>query len=444
MPGRVSGPTTNAMDPTHSIRTHLAIAVAGGLLAGCVSTQTDAEFVPLFDGKTLSGWRLVGKTGDGYSVKDGTIYCARGGGGNLLSDKEYADFILRLEFKLESGSNNGVGIRAPLEGEPTFLGMEIQILDDNAPQYADLRPAQYCGSIYDVVPARRGALKKAEEWNEEEITCVGRHVKVRLNGQVIVDANLNDVTDPKILSNHPGLLRQTGHVGFLGHNDYIEFRNIRIKELPRFPRNNLAPEGFKVLFDGVNLTGWKGLVETPPKRAKLSATELAAAQEKANHLARQNWQIGDGALVYRGKGFDNLCTSKDYGDFELQVDWKIDEGGDSGIYLRGSPQVQIWDPLSGKANPNHEGSGGLFNNQKNPKGPLKVADYFPGEWNHFDVLMIGDKVTVYLNNELVVHNVTMENYWEPNLPIYPTGQIELQAHKEPVWFRNIYIRELPR
>src|SRR2546428_3730231 len=146
MPGRVSGPTTNMMDPTHSIRTHLAIAVAGGLLAGCVSTQTDAEFVPLFDGKTLSGWRLVGKTGDGYSVKDGVIYCARGGGGNLLSDKEYADFILRLEFKLEPGSNNGVGIRAPPEGDAAYLGMEIQILDDGAPQYAHLRPPQYCGS----------------------------------------------------------------------------------------------------------------------------------------------------------------------------------------------------------------------------------------------------------------------------------------------------------
>jgi hypothetical protein len=126
------------------------------------------------------------------------------------------------------------------------------------------------------------------------------------------------------------------------------------------------------------------------------------------------------------------------------VDWKINEGGDSGIYLRSGPQVQIWDPLSGKANPKHEGSGGLFNNQKNPNGPLKVADYFPGEWNHFDVLMIGDKVTVYLNNELVVHNVIMENYWERDQPIYPTGQLELQAHAEPVWFRNIYIRELPR
>jgi hypothetical protein len=371
------------------------------------------------------------------------LYCARGGGGNLLSDKEYADFILRLEFKLDPGSNNGVGIRAPLEGDASSLGMEIQILDDTAPQYADLRPAQYCGSIYDVVPARRGALKQAGEWNEEEITCVGRHVKVRLNGQVIVDVNLNDVTDPKILANHPGLLRHSGRIGLLGHTDYVEFRNIRIKELPRFPRNNVAPEDFKPLFDGVSLAGWKGLVETPPKRAAMSATELAVAQEKADLLARQNWRAVDGALVYRGKGFDNLCSTKDHGDFELQVDWRINQGGDSGIYLRGCPQVQIWDPLSGKSNPNHAGSGGLFNNQKNPNGPLKVADHFLDEWNHFDILLIGGRVTVYLNNELVVHNVTLENYWERSKPIYPTGPVELQAHQEPVWFRNIYIRELP-
>src|SRR5262249_43514834 len=168
---------TNAMDRTKTIKAQLAIAAAGCLLAGCASTQTDADFVPLFDGKTLSGWRLVGKKGDGFSVKDGVIQCARGGGGKLLSDKENEDLILRLEFKLDPGSNNGVGLRVPLEGDPTYLGMEIQILDDNAPQYADLRPAQYCGSIYDVVPARRGALNKAGEWNEEEILCVGRHVK---------------------------------------------------------------------------------------------------------------------------------------------------------------------------------------------------------------------------------------------------------------------------
>ncbi len=119
----------------------------------------------------------------------------------------------------------------------------------------------------------------------------------------------------------------------------------------------------------------------------------------------------------------------------MLVDWKILSKGDSGIYLRGSPQVQIWDdPV---------GSGGLYNNEKNPSKPLKVADHPVGEWNTFRILMTGEKVTVYLNGELVTRNVTMENYWERNKPIYPTGQIELQNHNNPLWFKNIYIRALP-
>jgi hypothetical protein len=118
------------------------------------------------------------------------------------------------------------------------------------------------------------------------------------------------------------------------------------------------------------------------------------------------------------------------------VDWKILPGGDSGVYLRGSPQVQIWQ--------NPVGSGGLYNNQKNPSKPLKVADRPVGEWNTFRIIMIGDKVTVYLNDELVVDNVTMENYWERDKPIYPTGQIELQNHGNNLYFKNIYIREIPR
>jgi len=125
---------------------------------------------------------------------------------------------------------------------------------------------------------------------------------------------------------------------------------------------------------------------------------------------------------------------KDYGDFEMLVDWKIHAGGDSGIYLRGSPQVQIWD--------NTLGSGGIYNNQKNPSNPLVKADYAPGEWNRFRILMVGEKVHVFLNGVLVVNAVTMENYWQREMPIYPSGQIELQHHGEELMFRNIFIREI--
>jgi hypothetical protein len=194
--------------------------------------KAEEGFVSLFNGKDLTGWKLAGKHGPGYVVENGVLVCEQGGGGNLMTEKSFANFILRLEFKLEPGGNNGIGIRAPEEGNPAYVGMEIQILDDDAAKWANLRPEQYHGSIYDVVPAKRGALKKAGEWNSQEIYCNGRQVRVTLNGQVIVDANLDDVKDPEILKKHPGLQRKDGHVGFLGHGDRLEFRNIRIKELP--------------------------------------------------------------------------------------------------------------------------------------------------------------------------------------------------------------------
>jgi len=202
--------------------------------------------------------------------------------------------------------------------------------------------------------------------------------------------------------------------------------------------DNTPPEGFVALFNGKDLTGWKGLVANPPRRAKMSAEELAKAQAKADEQMRKHWKVVDGVLVFDGKG-KNLCTVKDYGDFELYVDWKIKPGGDSGIYLRGSPQVQIWDPAR-----HPEGSGGLFNNKKHPSKPLVCADHPVGQWNTFRIKMIGDRVTVWLNGKLVVDNVVMENYWERDKPIYPTGSIELQNHGNTLYFKNIYIREIPR
>jgi hypothetical protein len=199
--------------------------------------------------------------------------------------------------------------------------------------------------------------------------------------------------------------------------------------------DNTPPAGFVALFNGKDLSGWKGLVGSPVSRAKMKPEQLAEAQKKADQRMRDNWKVEDGALVFSGKG-DSLCTAKDYGDFEMYVDWKIKKAGDSGIYLRGSPQVQIWETAVG--------SGGLYNNQKNPSKPSKAADKPVGQWNSFRIKMIGDKVTVWLNGELVVDNVTMENYWERNKPIYPTGQIELQNHGNTLWFKNVYLREIPR
>jgi type 1 glutamine amidotransferase len=204
-------------------------------------------------------------------------------------------------------------------------------------------------------------------------------------------------------------------------------------------RPTSATAGFTALFNGQDLSGWKGLVAPdggPPARAKMSKEELAKAQTAADEEMKAHWSVHEGVLVFDGKG-KSLCTARDYRDFELLVDWKIEAGGDSGIYLRGSPQVQIWDPAKWP-----EGSGGLYNNQKHPKKPLVRADKPIGEWNSFRIKMVGEKVSVWLNDTLVVDNVVLENYWERDKPIYPAGQIELQNHGSKLYFRNIFIREL--
>lgn len=209
--------------------------------------------------------------------------------------------------------------------------------------------------------------------------------------------------------------------------------------------DNTPPAGFTALFNGKDLTGWKGLLasplDNPVKRAEAKPEELAEAQKKADEDMKEHWKVVDGVLVYDGKGH-SLATVKDYGDFELYVDWKILPKGDSGIYLRGTPQVQIWDPAEWKG----IGSGGLYNNMKHPSKPLTTADKPIGEWNTFKIKMVGDKVTVRLNDVLVVDNVVLENFWEreknPDKPIFSTGQIELQHHGNTLYFKNIYIKEL--
>lgn len=203
-----------------------------GILAVGAPAPPEEGFVSLFDGTTLDGWVLVGNKEHGYIVRDGVIACPPGGGGNLLTTRDFADFILRFEFRLEPGSNNGLGIRAPVDGRDiAYDGIELQIIDDSAEKYQDLQPWQRHGSLYHVVPARTGHLKPVGEWNEQEVVAHGSHIKVTLNGAVILDVDTSTVTDPELLAKHPGLNRKTGRIGFLGHNDPVEFRNIRIREM---------------------------------------------------------------------------------------------------------------------------------------------------------------------------------------------------------------------
>ena len=176
----------------------------------------------------LTGW--VGDTA-GYQVEGGEIICKPGG--NLYTADEFGDFHFKFEFKLTEGANNGLGIRAPLEGDAAYVGMEIQILDNTAARWADLKPYQYHGSIYGVVPAKREYLKPVGEWNSEEVIAKGKDIKVILNGTTIVDADISKAIEKGTPDGkeHPGLKNESGHIGFLGHGDVLEFRNIRIKAL---------------------------------------------------------------------------------------------------------------------------------------------------------------------------------------------------------------------
>jgi hypothetical protein len=210
--------------------------------------------------------------------------------------------------------------------------------------------------------------------------------------------------------------------------------------------DNTPPPGFTALFNGKDLTNWQGLVELP-QRKKLTPDQLIEAHAEANRKYLPHWKVQDGVLHYDGKG-QSLQTIKDYGNFELYVDWKIKEKGDSGIYLRGNPQVQIWDSdhlADSLAEDRRTGSGGLWNNPKGAKGkvPLKNADKPVGEWNTFHIIMKGDRVTVLLNGEKVVDDAPMANYWEKGKPLPEQGPIELQHHGDELWFKNIYIKELP-
>jgi hypothetical protein len=214
-----------------------ALLAAALIVASCSSvneltSQEKAEgFVSLFNGKNLDHW--VGAK-DTYFPEDGNIVVKlQGSGGNLYTAKEYADFVFRFDFQLTPGANNGIGIRAPLEGDAAYVGMEIQVLDNTAPEYSTLQPYQYHGSVYGVIPAKREFLKPVGEWNSEEIVARGSHIKVTLNGTVIVDGDIagpaaNGTMDHK---DHPGLKNTKGHIGFLGHGSVLRFRNIRIKEL---------------------------------------------------------------------------------------------------------------------------------------------------------------------------------------------------------------------
>jgi len=214
----------------------LAVALCWLSLAPAADTVPDG-FTPLFNGKDLTGWKVLGGKMDVWGAdKDKNIMYVDGkGGGWLMTEKEYGDFIVQVEFKMPKMGNSGVALRAPLEGDPAYQGMEIQLLDDE--NYKGLKPTQYTGSIYDVVAPSKQVTKPAGEWQKIQITAKGPKITIELNGTKIVDANLEDYKDrvkddkEKKLRAHPGLIRTTGHLGLQSHDGRVEFRNLYVKPL---------------------------------------------------------------------------------------------------------------------------------------------------------------------------------------------------------------------
>lgn len=208
---------------------------------------------------------------------------------------------------------------------------------------------------------------------------------------------------------------------------------------------NNPPEGFTALFNGTDLAGWTGGTTRDPRQI----TAMSDA-ERMNHdnqmlaAIAQHWKVEAGELVSDGHE-PHLVTTKDYGDFEFWVDWKLSANGDSGIYLRGCPQVQIWDPTNTAAHRHgsDKGSGGLWNNQTSGRFPSEVADRPIGEWNRMYIRMVGSYVTVKLNGKTVVDNVVLENFFDRDIPVFQSGPIHLQTHGSETRFRNIFIREIP-
>ena len=281
-------------------------------------------------------------------------------------------------------------------------------------------------------------VRKEGMWNFSEVFLVGGKLEVYLNGYLVTTAD-----------------KVTPYTKWIGYQGKEKYRNIRVKELEADSSDESvesAPVGFEAYFSGRPeqlREMWKGVTtdgkfDNPLVRQAATKEESELMQIVADSARNEHWRVRNGALYFDGfKGGYSLATKKDYADFELWADWRLmSVTGDSGLYLRGCPQVQIWDAY----NQWHIGSGGLYNNDTentgNPSKALEIADNLIGDWNRFHVIMRGDKVTVWLNGELVVDEVTLENYWDRSQPVFPTGQIELQCHGDPIEWRNIYIRAL--
>jgi hypothetical protein len=414
-------------------------AIAGLLAFSAIAPAEELlKFRSLFNGKDLTGW-----AGEGYIVEDGNIVCTPNGK-NLATEATFAAYVLDFNFKLEPGTNNGLGIHFPGHGDGAYTGMELQILDNYAEKWKDLKDYQYHGSMYTLLPAKKEALLPAGEWNHQRVSVAGSLVEVILNGQTILKANLDELA--KKHPDHEGVKRRSGQIAFLGHGDKISFRNINVFEIvPPAHVKGVKSAGYEQIFNGKDLTGWK-----------------------YQSSGDDNWLASHDILKHTGKKAEtnDLWTEKSYKDFTMVFDWrwaqigqqkaqpvvlpdgteKLGQDGkkelveieelDSGIFLRGSSksQINLWNWNCG--------SGEIYGYRIDPKQspevkaactPKRKADFPVGQWNRMMITVKGQQVSVTMNGHTIIENATLDD-----MPA--EGPIGLQHHGQAIDFANIWVK----
>ncbi len=380
----------------------LQAAFAAAVLLTSASSPGPAEeagFVPLFNGRDLSGWVEQKKKGAGWKVQDGILISPAGSVSNLYTEKQYSDFILRARFLLEKQGNNGIGIRAGREGgNPSTTGMEVQVLDDYHPSNGKLPLENMCGSIYRLVPSRRGFLRPAGELNDIEVRAFGRRIEVTLNGKDVLRTDLNRLLRREKFADQPGFIRFSGHIALLGHEpSAVAFRDIEILDLGRVFSAEEPPDGLTALFDGRSLQGWD---------------------------LQGEWLVEDGALVCRTAG--RASPPGSFREFELMMDWKLPEGGAALLRLPDGSRLHL--------DGGEEVPGGLVSGERMVK-PDRVKVRPAGAWNSIHLVSAGGRLSAFVNGELIHKGAQVA------APV--RGPLVLECDGQGARFRNVFARELP-
>ena len=417
----------------------LIIIVACSLFIGDTTTllASSQGFVPLFPGDSLKGWKVSDWSnvatpqkveGTTWRIKNGVLY-----GLNkrtwIRSEKKYGDFILKLETKLTKGSNGGIGLRFPPEGDPAYTAMEIQVVDDRIYYGGSARPEQCTGSIYDEIAPRKVATNPVGRWNSWHITAIGSKVTIVLNGEKIIDADLSKETKARQQTGPPLSKRPLkGHIGFQNLNGNITLRNIMIKELDE------TDDAFVPLFNGKNLGGWVNV-----------------------NCAPETWTVRDGMIICTGIPTGVLRTNRHYENYILELEWRhMKKGGNAGLFVHSDPvtapgqpftrsiEVQI---LDGRNSENYTSHGDIFAihgatmkpDKPHPSGwnrslPSERRCKPAGQWNHYRVESRDGNISLAVNGKVV----TRASKAKPR-----KGYICLESEGSEIHFRNIRIHELP-